>query len=259
MNDPVTLLPNVAVNGRKIRGCQIGKDGYYLEDVVTSPVAHETIPFEDRDNPALAYRSHKLPRSKSFFYDPALRDQGLVPIYRYPGWQWGTLALQCPWNQYPVIQDLNNVLSSITIDGEPLPPVNHCICTLYKNGKDNISPHNDKVATIEGNIYTFTFGSPRELHFHWNDNKDLRNPDIVLVPQRGSLVILGPLTNLAMKHSIPTTEYNKVLPKDTGPRVSVIFRSATRLLTTEQVDKAVARSEKSKETRNKRKRDSARD
>lgn len=135
--------------------------------------------------------------------------------------------------------------------GTPVQEVNHCIGTLYKDGTDTITPHNDQPKDIQGNIYTFTFGASRELHFHNNDNKNLRKPDIVLAPESGSLVILGPKTNLAMKHSVPKTEYNK---RDTGSRTSVIFRSVTRLLTEKQVNKAVTTSDKSKVSR-KRKRD----
>jgi hypothetical protein len=252
----VALLPNVTIRGAPVLGFRFGEDSYYIENAISAQDYDvHSVPFQERNHPALYIRGWVLNRQKFFCYDPELKRQGLFPVYNYPGRQWGTVAMHSTWDAYPVIEELRDVIQTVVIDGEPVHKVNHCIGTLYKDGKDNISPHNDQPKDIQGNIYTFTFGASRELHFHWNENKDLRKPDIVLVPASGSLVILGPKINLAMKHSVPVTRLNKVMPKeDAGPRVSVIFRSVTRLLTKKQVNKAVASSEKSKVSR-KRKRD----
>ncbi len=123
---------------------------------------------------------------------------------------------------------------------------------MYEYGEDCIGPHNDKVNDISGPIYTFSFGAERELRLHNNDNTNLKNPDQVIVMQPGSLFILGPETNHAMKHSIPTSDLHQNLSRttNTGARTSIILRTVTRLLSQERVDKHVAAAERTKLARN---------
>lgn len=181
------------------------------------------IPLADRQARHMLYRGRSLARSKFFFVDSL--DQ--IPIYSYPGFQYRsvleeyrTIASQ------PQIAGLQEILRQ-----QFQHTTNHVIGTVYRDGKDNIGWHTDKVATIDETIpiYIFSFLQPRPLAF-----KHQLTEAITEVPMKpGSLFVLGHQTNREYLHSIQPTK------QPVSTRLSVIFRRIKNILPRTVVAKKV--------------------
>jgi alkylated DNA repair dioxygenase AlkB len=97
------------------------------------------------------------------------------------------------------------------------PSLNGCLVNWYENGADYIGPHSDSESSIvpESEIYSLSFGSPREFVFH----PKAGGPTKSVTLWDKTLVVMCGLTQKTHKHSVPA---RKVL---TGRRINVTFRS----------------------------------
>lgn len=80
-------------------------------------------------------------------------------------------------------------------------PINHCVANLYRNERDFIGAHKDKMLDILSGtaIATLSLGASRPLVLEHEDGE--QRQEVPLRP--GSVFIIGPQTNLHWTHSIP--------------------------------------------------------
>lgn len=180
-----------------------------------------TLPFADRGASHMRYRGHELKRSK-FFYVDSLKQ---VPIYSYPGFQHRSVL-----EEYKLIEEQPQLNALRMLIREVLGyETNHVIGTLYKDEKDTIGYHDDKIKTIDEKvpIFIFSFLQQRPLSFRHN-----MTGAVTEVPMKpGSLFVMGHETNKHYQHAI--------LPTKTplNERVSVIFRKIKNLVSIDEVKK----------------------
>lgn len=136
------------------------------------------------------------------------------PVYRMPGCnQSNIVTTQWTPTTRTVIARVEEVIQA---------EVNHCVHTLFRDERDSLGFHRDKLVDLadEAPIVSVSFGAARPIVFAELDGP--RRHTILLQP--GSLLAIGPRTNLSFEHAIPK------LRDPTGPRISLsIRRSATFL------------------------------
>eukprot|EP00457_Paulinella_chromatophora_P007070 gb/GEZN01007090.1/.p1 GENE.gb/GEZN01007090.1/~~gb/GEZN01007090.1/.p1 ORF type:complete len:477 (+),score=36.93 gb/GEZN01007090.1/:22-1452(+) len=155
----------------------------------------------------------KLPRLQAL---NAKQNGGIIPIYRYPGNVEGT-----NWPTLPWLQDFTHVCS--LINAHVKEDFNHCVTNYYRDGKDNIAHHTDKMLDIRAGstIVSVSLGEARMLELRSRSHP--RDVYRVLLPS-GSLFVLGPLTNESWTHSIvPVLEDQQA--SSVGPRMSLTIRN----------------------------------
>jgi hypothetical protein len=268
----------VEVGGRVMSATRKFGDSLFVTDAV-DPIVGErwfrTLANHPRMIPGtdekLRYRGGKdLGRNKGFAYHPRLEALGLHPKYEYPGAQNVLLDHAVPWTSFQPLDEVLALLGSIKVwrvyDDEKEvrelvfcgSTLNHAIVSHYRDGNDRITFHRDKQSSIHHDSYIpiLSLGAARPMHFceHRGDAKKetpeqklRRAEQLVLAPC--SLFLLAPETNRTHEHAI--------MPVATsGPRVSVIARHITTLLTTEEKDSAIATSIKEKAKRLRKKEES---
>ncbi len=166
--------------------------------------------FADRNATHMKYRGNSLRRDKVFFVDSLID----VPVYQYPGYQYKSIV-----NEYKLITE-NKLIQKIYLKliEKFKVDLNHVIGTIYRDGKDIIGWHDDKVKSIDSKvpIFILSFGAQRPLSFR---NKETEKFEVDIPMKPGSLFILGHQTNKDYQHSIQ--ESHEII----GPRVSIIFRN----------------------------------
>lgn len=88
---------------------------------------------------------------------------------------------------------------------------------LYRDGRDSVAMHNDKLHTIGPGkpIALVSLGNPRRMRIRAKTGKRV-GIDLVLEP--GSLLVMSHASQLTHEHGIPKTV------RPVGPRMSVVFR-----------------------------------
>jgi hypothetical protein len=190
----------------------------------------------DREDMDFHYRGRALPRTKAFFVQA---DAGaaldappdVVPIYTYPGFQYGSIEFYRPFQAVPLVQALVGQVEQLTFNDRPV-RINHVIGTHYITETDNISAHHDKTDNITPDtpIISISFGETRVMRMESSDGEEVL--DIVLRP--GDLFVLGPRTNEQYTHAIipVAQEDEQVIQRDPnepiGGRISLVFRSIAK-------------------------------
>lgn len=147
-----------------------------------------------------------LPRLQNVMADQDHRDG--FPIYRFPSNNQNACTID-PWTE--TVARLRDVCIE-KVGG----PLNHSVGNLYRNERDFIGPHRDKMLDIvEGsNIFTISLGAERPMVITC-----LSNSMEQVVPLRhGSCFVIGPETNRLWSHSLPQQKH------PLGPRVSLTIR-----------------------------------
>lgn len=136
------------------------------------------------------------------------KSNDVFPIYRMPGCNEANIETT-HWT--PTVEEIVSMASE-TINQ----PLNHCVCTLYRDENDSLAFHMDKLLDLDEDvpILSVSFGAARPIVFKSNDGK--RKETIML--QSGSLMAIGPKTNRQFVHSIPK------LDVETKPRISLSLR-----------------------------------
>ena len=148
------------------------------------------------------------------------------------------LQARVPWSShrrqmYDRIVDVPRLLASWRVDALPdgLPlatmleqvrgvvpaPYNAVGLNLYRDGRDSVAMHNDKLHTIVPGqpITLVSLGDPRRMLVRAKDGARERHAiDLV----HGSLLAMSHASQLSHEHGIPKTA------RAVGPRMSVVFR-----------------------------------
>ena len=100
---------------------------------------------------------------------------------------------------------------------------NSVLLNLYRNGKDGVSWHSDKVGTTNKNTYiaSVTFGETRIFSLRHKFRKDISQIDIPLY--HGTLLLMGGTMQSFWEHQIPKTAKNVL------PRINLTFRQKSRI------------------------------
>jgi alkylated DNA repair dioxygenase AlkB len=202
----------------------------------------QTAPWNQRDNPAMMMRGHKLKRTKFFAF---LHDDPNVFLkYGYTGFLWASLKLYKRWSSMP---ELKEALQGMQVNDEPA-VFNHIIGTLYVEQKDEIGAHHDKVLDIrEGsNIISLSLGDARESALTSEDGVEQQR----VVLENGDLFVLGPLTNAQLKHAVLPVNEERIIERNgkaIEPRISIVLRDIQTQLSRAQVTAKIVQSERSKQ------------
>ncbi len=96
---------------------------------------------------------------------------------------------------------------------------NAVLLNLYRNGRDSISWHSDKIERLGENpvIVSVTFGATRLFRLRHKFRKDIQPVSIPL--HHGSFLIMAGKTNSFWEHQVPKTTRNVL------PRINLTFRS----------------------------------
>jgi alkylated DNA repair dioxygenase AlkB len=202
----------------------------------------QTAPWNRRDNPAMMMRGHELKRTK--FFALAHDDPNLFLKYGYTGFQWSSLKLYKRWSTMP---ELEKALQGMCIKGQPA-VFNQIIGTLYKEQKDEIGAHHDKMLDIKegSDIISISLGDARE--FLLTSDAGVEQQRVVL--EDGDLFVLGPLTNARMKHAVLPVKDERIIERHGAgvePRISIVMRDIKTQLSRAQVMAKIAQSDRSKE------------
>jgi len=130
-----------------------------------------------------------------------------LPIYRYPQNNQHACGTE-PWSE--TAGHLRDAAATKAC-GHSL---NHCVGNLYRNEREFIGPHRDKMLDIlEGSlICTLSLGAERPMILECNGLQQV-------VPLRhGSLFVIGPKTNRLWSHALPPQK------QPLGPRISLTIR-----------------------------------
>jgi alkylated DNA repair dioxygenase AlkB len=202
----------------------------------------QTAPWNRRDNPAMMMKGHKLKRTKFFAF--AHDDPDLFLKYGYTGFQWSSLKLYKRWSSMP---ELKEAVQGMRINGTPA-LFNHIIGTLYKEEKDEIGAHHDKMKDIrEGSdIISLSLGDKREFVLTSEDGDEKQR----VVLEDGDLFVLGPLTNAQLKHAVLPVKHEQLIERQGAavqPRISIVLRDIETRLSRAQVVAKIPKSERVKE------------
>lgn len=101
---------------------------------------------------------------------------------------------------------------------------NSVLLNLYRDGKDGVSWHSDKVGTTKKNTYiaSVTFGETRIFKIRHKFRKDIPQLDIPLY--HGTLLLMGGEMQSFWEHQVPKTAKNIL------PRINLTFRQKQREL-----------------------------
>jgi hypothetical protein len=159
--------------------------------------------------------------------------------YRYTGWQNGIANAAVHISHVPAMQRVLEGLNKVHEQ-----QYNHAIFTRYKDGKDCIGPHHDKMRDIdpESWIAVLKIGDvARKFALY---DKDTDNNKVVWCKRLspGTAVFMNAAGNASVKHGVPEED------GDVGPSGSIVMRRIKTVLPWAVIDK------KSEATRRKRRR-----
>eukprot|EP00953_Heterococcus_sp_UTEX-ZZ885_P024602 13451-Heterococcus_DN1.PRE.4 len=202
----------------------------------------QTAPWNDRSNPAMMMRGHKLKRTKFFAF--AHDNPNLFLKYGYTGFQWSSLKLYKRWSSMP---ELKEALQGLSINDKPA-VFNHIIGTLYVEQKDEIGAHHDKMLDIKpgSDIISLSLGDAREFVLTSEDGVEQQR----VVLEDGDLFVLGPLTNAQLKHAVLPVKDEQIIERNgtaVEPRISIVLRDIKTQLSRAQVIAKIAKSERTKQ------------
>ena len=216
----------------------------------------------DPSNPDFMYRGRELARQKAFLVkEMGDDDDGVVsmdvepsvmPIYRYPGFQYGSMQHYRDMRTLPEVDNLvEEVCNRSLFAGKPV-KVNHVILTKYRGADDNIGFHSDKTRdmTPGSPILSLSFGESREFHLGTPDPSDPKMSTITthrIVLNPGDLFILGPKTNESHRHSIVPVADEKLITRENdvivGSRISMVLRDIKSVMSREEARKRALKTQ----------------
>lgn len=141
-----------------------------------------------------------LPRLTAWYGDPG-------KSYSYSG-----ISMEPdPWTQ--TLLEIKN-----RVDREAQVRFNSVLLSLYRNGKDSLSWHQDDERELGEDpvIASVSFGATRSFQFRYKPNKNL--PKVSVELTHGSLLIMKGPTQRFWMHQVPKTS------KPVDPRINLTFR-----------------------------------
>ena len=183
------------------------------------------------DHGALRYRGNALNRCKMIMQDGEI-ESGLW-IYSYTGFQY---ALGEAMRNVSVAPLVKQALDGLNKDFGLA--VNHVIFTLYRDGKDSIGVHTDKLPTIGKHrkdlilcLKLGEYGRPFVLTKQKGEGqKEFPAPFFNEKIMPGSLLCISPYDNMySCAHGVPVAEC--------GRTSSLVFRRVTKRMTRQEYEK----------------------
>jgi hypothetical protein len=199
------------------------------------------------DQKNLRYRGRALNRAKMIWQDGEI-DSSLL-IYSYTGFQYALAEAMRNVSVSPLVE---KALRHLNKDFELA--MNHVILTLYKDGKDSIGVHTDKLPTIgdEANDLIIVIkmgaeGRPFVLtELKGEGAKEFPPPFFNQKIMPGSLLCISPYDNkYSCAHGVPETVC--------GRTSSLVFRRVTKRMRRAEYEKKRIACEKTKQAAKKRK------
>ena len=200
----------------------------------------------DRNDKLMKMRGNPVPRDLCFF---VVKDKdGFYPKYGFPAFQY--LAMSKHYrdlSEDDVVCYITKELENLINFDDKAVSFNHVIGTAYRNGKDNISWHNDKPTDIRPNtpIISLSFGETRELCLGKPNKTDNKKTDCLhsISVEEGDLFVLGPKTNEKYRHTIVRAK-RKIDDEQVGPRISLVFRDIKTMISPHELEKRAAKKRK---------------
>jgi alkylated DNA repair dioxygenase AlkB len=213
-----------------------------IDTVAIMQNLQQEAPWNQRADPSMMMRGHKLKRTKFFLF--AHEDPNLFLKYGYTGFQWATLELYKRWDSMPM---LKQALQGMEVNGKAA-VFNHIIGTMYVEQRDEIGAHHDKMTDIRpgSDIISLSLGDAREFVLTSEDGVEQQR----LVQEDGDLFVLGPVTNAALKHAVLPVKDERIVQRNGAaarPRISIAMRDIKTELSRAQVLAKIAQSERDKE------------
>jgi alkylated DNA repair dioxygenase AlkB len=219
----------------------------------------------DPSNPDLMYRGRELARKKAFLVKEMGdddNDDGVVlmdvepsvmPIYRYPGFQYGSMQHYRDMRSLPEVNNLVEELCKRSLFAGKAINVNHVILTNYRGADDNIGFHSDKTRDMTPGslILSLSLGETREFHLGTPDASDPKMSTVTthrIVLNPGDLFILGPKTNVSHRHSIVPVSEEKLSTRKNddivvGPRISMVLRDIQSVMSRDEARKRALKTQ----------------
>lgn len=141
-----------------------------------------------------------LPRLTAWYGDPG-------KSYSYSG---------ISMDPYPWTETLREIKSRV--DGEAQVRFNSVLLSLYRNGNDSLSWHQDDEPELGEDpvIASVSFGATRSFQFRYKPDKNVHKVSVDLT--HGSLLIMKGPTQRFWMHQVPKTA------KPVAPRINLTFR-----------------------------------
>ena len=177
--------------------------------------------FEDAEG-GVSYRPGLIDAATASLWFDALRDGVAWQAQRRP--------------MYDRVVDVPRLVAAYRLDDPGLPepiaraaallvaetgePFNAVGLNHYRDGRDSVAPHNDKLhGLVPGHpIALLSLGAPRRMTIRAKQpRRQVRHIDL----QPGSLLLMSHASQLHYDHGIPKT------PEPVGPRISLAFRVRT--------------------------------
>ena len=137
----------------------------------------------------------------------------IVPLYRYPTNNLQSMPIRSRYSKsVKIIIDL--------VQKQISQPINHVVTAIYRDGRDFIGFHSDKMLDIMKNsqIGSISLGTKREFVFKELDKEKGKEKQDHIILYHGSLIVIGPETNKYFRHSIIKNHNIKT------PRISLSLR-----------------------------------
>lgn len=124
------------------------------------------------------------------------------------------LLASWPVDQWPATLPLGAILAQVQALAPA--PYNAVGMNLYRDGRDSVAMHNDKLHTIVAGmpIALVSLGDPRRMRIKPKHAPGRIDLDLA----HGSLLVMSHASQLSHEHGIPKTT------RPAGPRMSVVFR-----------------------------------
>jgi hypothetical protein len=224
------------------------------KDVLFASLSDESR-YNPRDASFMKYRGNKLRRSKFFNIkrlpgdtSPADGVPDSLYVYRYTGFQWQSVLSYRHFEADKDVQSISKALDRTSFDGVPFRHT-QSITTAYFSGTDVIGAHRDKCASFAENclIIIVSLGATRTMLLRdYESKEELKSFEL----EAGSVLTMNLAANEEFTHEIVESK-----KEDVGTRISIVFRDIAEVLHSEQRQKKLEQSSKSKIKREEKKKE----
>lgn len=160
--------------------------------------------------------------------------------YRYPGWQWRLARAHKRLQTMPLIAQVTNAINMRLPSDKPM---NHAICTIYKDGRDGIGFHSDNPTDFAENagFIVLKLGAARPFQFGIKNSDGSVQTFFEKDLPAGTAVLVGADVNKETLHAV------KDHLSCSEPSGSIVWRCIKTVIPWSQVDLKITRSEKSRQ------------
>ena len=208
----------------------------------------------DGDNENLMYRGNVLRRMKIWLQDGPPEDGTL--IYSYTGYTYAVAPATSDWNADPELAAMCQLYNKFISMIPGAPDANHAIVTAYVDGKCSIGMHSDKTHSLHDDTIISVLklgGASRRFCIRERivkfptgmgqaEKAALQGAKPMLFDEdvaSGDLIIMTAEANHKTQHGVPELETADAV----GLSGSIVWRTAVKMLTPEELAKKIAVTE----------------